>query len=83
MYRVLNNEPQSAYLTCTQKLPHTVPTLGTINLVCQGYIYIYIYIFKTSVSFSGAFLNSVEQPTSDSQILSVTQLLQEKTLCTP
>ena len=36
MYRVLSNETQGTYLTCTHTLPHAIPTLGTITLVCLG-----------------------------------------------
>ena len=62
--------PQSTYLTCIHTLPRAIPTLGTISLVCLGkdkHIqnkYILLWCL------------SMEQPTSDSQILSVTQLLQ-------
>ena len=28
--------PQSTYLTCTYTLPHAIPVLGTITLVCLG-----------------------------------------------
>ena len=40
-----------------------------------------IDIFTTNIAFAGAFF--VEQPTSDSQILSFTLFLQAKTSCTP
>ena len=37
MYRVLSNEaPEYIYLTCTHTLPHAIPVLGTITLVCVG-----------------------------------------------
>ena len=36
MYRVLSNEALSTYLTCTHTLPHAIPILGTITLVCLG-----------------------------------------------
>ena len=42
--------PQSTYLTCTDTLPHAIPILGTITLSPR------IHIFKTSISFSGAYL---------------------------
>ena len=28
--------PQSTYLTCTHTLPHAIPILGVITLVCLG-----------------------------------------------
>ena len=37
MYRrSLAIRPQSTYLTCTHTLPHAIPVLGTITLVCLG-----------------------------------------------
>ena len=36
MYRALAMRLQSTYLTCTHTLPHVIPTLGTITLVCLG-----------------------------------------------
>ena len=32
----LTMRPQSTYLTCAHTLPHAVPTLGNISLVCLG-----------------------------------------------
>ena len=38
MYRLLSNEAPEYinYLTCTHTLPHAIPVLGTITLVCLG-----------------------------------------------
>ena len=36
MYGVLAMRPQSTYLTCTHTLPHAIPILGVITLVCLG-----------------------------------------------
>ena len=36
MYRVLKNEAPEYHLTCIYTLPHAIPTLGTISLVCLG-----------------------------------------------
>ena len=36
MYNSLAMRLQSTYLTCTHTLPHAIPTLGTITLVCLG-----------------------------------------------
>ena len=33
---LLAMRPQSTYLTCTHTLPHAIPILGTITLVCLG-----------------------------------------------
>ena len=35
MYRLLSNEAPE-YITCTHTLPHAIPILGTITLVCLG-----------------------------------------------
>ena len=32
----LTMRPQSTPLTCIHTLPHAIPTLGTISLVCLG-----------------------------------------------
>ena len=37
MYRVLNNEaPEYIFNLYAHTLPHAIPTLGTISLVCLG-----------------------------------------------
>ena len=74
----LTMSPQSTYLTCTHTLPHAVPTLGAISLVCLG-----PRIDHIQNKYFILWCFSMEQTTSDSQILSVTQLLQTKSSCTP
>ena len=36
IYRVLSNEAPGYISNCTHTLPHAIPTLGTITLVCLG-----------------------------------------------
>ena len=75
--RSLAMRPQSIYLTCTHTLPHAIPTRGTISLVCLGQGQTYSKQVYPSLGFS------MEQPTSDTQILSIIHLLQAKISCTP
>ena len=73
MYMILNNEtPEYIHLTCTHALPYASPTIR--NLVCR-WPRIDKYNFLCCLS--------MEQPTSDSHILSFIQLLQAKPSCTP
>ena len=55
IYRLLSNEaPGYISNLYAHTLPHDIPTLGTITLVCLARPR--IDIFKTSISFSGAYL---------------------------
>ena len=70
MYRVLSNEAPEYISNLYTYTPSRYSNSRNYHLSLPRPR---IDIFKTSISFSGA---SMEQPTSDSQILSVTQLLQ-------
>ena len=62
--------PQGTYLTCTHTLPHAIPILGIITLVCLGKEQTYSkQVYPSLVLIYGTTY-------SDSQILSVIQLLQ-------